>query len=143
MNKYLKCCSRLISFNRKNRTILFSFQRFQHISSTSAVTLAEDVYNPPRGATDPERCLIITHGLFGSRTNWRSLAKAFSYRANIKVVTVDMRNHGSSPYITSMTYFDMASDLIRIIEKHNMPKTILMGHSMGGKASMLVALEKL
>ncbi|CAF0795798.1 unnamed protein product [Rotaria sp. Silwood1] len=142
MNKFLKCCSGLISFNGKNRTILFSFQRFQHISSTSAVTLVEDVYNPRKGMADPERCLIISHGLFGTRTNWRSLAKAFSERAKIKVVTVDMRNHGNSPYTTSMTYFDMASDLIRTIEKHSMPKTILMGHSMGGKASMLVALEK-
>ncbi|CAF0754837.1 unnamed protein product [Rotaria sordida] len=142
MNKYLKYCSDLISFNGKNRTILCSFQRFQHISSTSAVTLAEDVYNPPKGMADPERCLIIAHGLFGNRTNWRSLAKAFSERAKIKVVTVDMRNHSNSPYTTSMTYFDMASDLIRTIEKYNMPKTILMGHSMGGKAAMLVALEK-
>ncbi|CAF3433329.1 unnamed protein product [Rotaria socialis] len=139
MNQYLKIGSGLISLNR---TILFSFQRFQHVSSAKGVTLFEDVYNPPNEMADPERCLIITHGLFGFRTNWRSLAKAFSERAKIKVVTVDMRNHGDSPYTDSMNYCDMASDLIRTIEKHQMPKTILMGHSMGGKAAMIVALEK-
>jgi len=79
---------------------------------------------------------------FGFRTNWRSLAKAFSERAKIKVVTVDMRNHGDSPFTTSMTYAEMAADLIQTIRKHKTPKTILMGHSMGGKAAMIVALEQ-
>ena len=100
---------------------------------------------------------LFRHGLFGFRTNWRSLAKAFSERAKIKVkkriqsffhsssiqvVTVDMRNHGDSPFTTSMTYPDMSSDLIQTIQKHKTPKTILMGHSMGGKAAMLVALQE-
>jgi abhydrolase domain-containing protein 11 len=85
---------------------------------------------------------LSRHGLFGFRTNWRSLAKAFSDRANIKVVTVDMRNHGDSPSTTSMTYLDMASDLIQTIRKHKTQKTILMGHSMGGKAAMVVALQE-
>jgi len=53
-----------------------------------------------------------------------------------------MRNHGDSPYTASMTYPEMASDLIQTIRKHKMPKTILMGHSMGGKAAMLVALQQ-
>ena len=59
-----------------------------------------------------------------------------------QIVAVDMRNHGDSPHATSMTYFDMAADLIQTIRKHRMPKTILMGHSMGGKAAMLVALQE-
>jgi len=53
-----------------------------------------------------------------------------------------MRNHGDSPFTTSMTYVEMAADLIQTIQKHKMPKTILMGHSMGGKAAMLVALQQ-
>lgn len=53
-----------------------------------------------------------------------------------------MRNHGDSPYSTSMTYSDMAADLIRTIQKHKTSKTILMGHSMGGKAAMLVAFQE-
>jgi len=142
MNRYFKFCSYLISLNGKNPTMLSSFQRFQHTSSVKAVTLAEDVYNPRDGKGDSERCLIIAHGLFGFRTNWRSLAKAFREQAKIKVVTVDMRNHGDSPHTTSMTYADMASDLIQTIQKHKMPKTILMGHSMGGKAAMLVGLQQ-
>lgn len=53
-----------------------------------------------------------------------------------------MRNHGDSPSTPSMTYVEMAADLIQTIKKHQVPKTILMGHSMGGKAAMLVALEQ-
>ncbi len=53
-----------------------------------------------------------------------------------------MRNHGDSPHTASMTYDEMAADLIQTIQKHKVPKTILMGHSMGGKAAMLVALQQ-
>jgi pimeloyl-ACP methyl ester carboxylesterase len=53
-----------------------------------------------------------------------------------------MRNHGDSPNTASMTYVEMAADLIGTIRKHQTPKTILMGHSMGGKAAMLVALDQ-
>ena len=53
-----------------------------------------------------------------------------------------MRNHGDSPSTPSMTYVEMAADLIETIRKHKMPKTILMGHSMGGKAAMLVGLQE-
>jgi esterase len=65
-----------------------------------------------------------------------------NYRTCCQVVTVDMRNHGDSPYSNSMTYVDMAADLMETIRKHQKPKTILMGHSMGGKAAMLVALQE-
>jgi esterase len=53
-----------------------------------------------------------------------------------------MRNHGDSPNTISMTYADMAADLIQTIRKHQTTKTILMGHSMGGKAAMVVALQQ-
>lgn len=53
-----------------------------------------------------------------------------------------MRNHGDSPSTPSMTYIEMAADLIQTIKKHQAPNTILMGHSMGGKAAMLVAFEQ-
>ena len=60
----------------------------------------------------------------------------------VQIVTVDMRNHGDSPFTNTMSYEEMAADLIETIKKHEKPKTILMGHSMGGKAAMLVALQQ-
>lgn len=58
-----------------------------------------------------------------------------------------MRNHGNTePYVDNMTYRDMARDLSYFIEKIVIGKdqchsVTLMGHSMGGKASMTLALQ--
>ncbi|CAF0767230.1 unnamed protein product [Didymodactylos carnosus] len=135
MNRSILDCSKYVN---KSRLI---FKCFAHNrSETSAVVLAEDVFESKNEPTN--RCLIITHGLFGSKTNWRSLAKAFSERGRLKVVTVDLRNHGDSPHTESMTYDDMANDLLEVVKKYKTAQTILMGHSMGGKAAMMVALKQ-
>lgn len=80
--------------------------------------------------------LLIVHGLFGSARNWGVIAKRMS--ADRLVISVDMRNHGQSFRSDSMTYADMADDLAEVLE-HYGPAHV-MGHSMGGKASMLLAL---
>jgi pimeloyl-ACP methyl ester carboxylesterase len=62
------------------------------------------------------------------------IAKRLS--AERPVITVDMRNHGSSPWFDSQSYPDMAGDLADVIDQ---PMDVL-GHSMGGKAAMMLAL---
>ena len=57
------------------------------------------------GGTD----LLIAHGLFGSARNWGVLSKRLS--DSRRVVTVDMRNHGASPWFETNTYGDLAVDL--------------------------------
>lgn len=62
----------------------------------SAVKLAYDKYG---GKTSDERAatpLVILHGLFGQKRNWRSLAKQFQRLLNNTVFTLDLRNHGLS-----------------------------------------------
>lgn len=81
--------------------------------------------------------LLIAHGLFGSARNWGVLAKRLSERG--QVVTVDMRNHGQSPWAESHSYTDLAADLAEVIAAHGAPMDVV-GHSMGGKAAMLLAL---
>ncbi len=80
--------------------------------------------------------LLIAHGLFGSARNWGVIAKRLS--AERAVITVDMRNHGSSPWFDGHSYADLAGDLAEVLEG---PADVL-GHSMGGKAAMVLALEK-
>ncbi|MEL6682185.1 MAG: alpha/beta fold hydrolase [Pseudomonadota bacterium] len=80
--------------------------------------------------------LLIVHGLFGSARNWGVLAKRLS--ANRPVIVVDMRNHGQSPWYDSHSYEDLAADLAGVIER---PCDVL-GHSMGGKAAMVLALQE-
>jgi pimeloyl-ACP methyl ester carboxylesterase len=57
------------------------------------------------------------------------------------VVAVDMRNHGDSPREDTQSYPDMAADLAEVIETLDQPVD-LMGHSMGGKAAMQLALTR-
>ena len=79
--------------------------------------------------------LLIAHGLFGSARNWGVLAKRLSDTCEVTVV--DMRNHGASPWADSHTYADMAADLAEVIPEG----AHVLGHSMGGKAAMVLALE--
>ncbi|WP_394179280.1 alpha/beta fold hydrolase [Yoonia maritima] len=87
-------------------------------------------YDGPAGTP-----LLIAHGLFGSARNWGVIAKRLS--ADRPVIVVDMRNHGNSPWFDSQSYADMAADLAEIIDQ---PMDVL-GHSMGGKAAMVLALK--
>lgn len=83
---------------------------------------------------------LIVHGLFGSARNWGVIAKRMSQ--DRQVIAVDMRNHGTSFCADSMTYADMAGDLAEVLRVHGAPNgTHVLGHSMGGKASMMLALS--
>lgn len=83
--------------------------------------------------------LVVAHGLFGSARNWGSVARALATRR--EVVAVDMRNHGHSPHLPSQTYEEMAGDLAEVIESLD-GRADLLGHSMGGKAAMVLALRR-
>lgn len=90
------------------------------------------------GEASDQPTLLVVHGLFGAGRNWRGLARNLA--RDRRVVTVDMRNHGDSFWDASNTYRDLARDLARVIDELGAPCDVL-GHSMGGKASMVLALE--
>ncbi|MBU2981763.1 alpha/beta fold hydrolase [Lentibacter algarum] len=83
--------------------------------------------------------LLIAHGLFGSARNWGVIAKRLS--SEREVIVVDMRNHGSSPWSDTHTYEAMASDLAEVITAELDGNAHVLGHSMGGKAVMVLALK--
>ena len=83
--------------------------------------------------------LLIVHGLYGSARNWNVIAKRMSETRD--VLAVDMRNHGESPWFPTHSYPDMAADLAEVIRAHGGLADV-MGHSMGGKASMMLALTE-
>jgi pimeloyl-ACP methyl ester carboxylesterase len=82
--------------------------------------------------------LLILHGLFGSQRNWAGIARALSDQAEVH--GLDMRNHGLSPWNAKMSYDDMAADVTRYIEDRALAGVRLLGHSMGGKVAMRLAL---
>ncbi len=83
--------------------------------------------------------LLIAHGLYGSARNWGVIAKRLSDTR--RVLAVDMRNHGLSPSKTSHTYQNLADDLAQVIAAHGGVADVV-GHSMGGKAAMVLALTR-
>jgi pimeloyl-ACP methyl ester carboxylesterase len=83
--------------------------------------------------------LIIVHGLFGSGRNWGVIAKRLS--DGMHVITPDLRNHGSSPQSPQHGYPDLAGDLAEVIDHIGGPVDMV-GHSMGGKAAMALALTR-
>jgi len=90
------------------------------------------------GADTAAPPILIAHGLFGSARNWGVIAKRLGETR--RVLVVDMRNHGESPRFDSNTYLDMAGDLAEVIAAHG-GRADVVGHSMGGKAAMVLALE--
>lgn len=84
--------------------------------------------------------LVILHGLFGSKRNWSAIARRFS--AERRVLTVDMRNHGDSPWDDCHDYPAMAADVAAVIEREIGRPAAVLGHSMGGKAAMMLALTR-
>lgn len=83
--------------------------------------------------------VIILHGLFGFSDNWQTIAKGLA--ENHLVVTPDLRNHGRSPHVPGHTYHEMAEDMKAFMEAHWMFSAALVGHSMGGKTAMQLALS--
>lgn len=89
------------------------------------------------GEGDP---LVILHGLFGSKRNWWSIARQLADTRH--VVVADLRNHGTSPWNPVHDYPALAADVARLIETRLGGRAAVIGHSMGGKAAMMLALER-
>lgn len=83
--------------------------------------------------------VIILHGLFGFSDNWQTIAKGLS--DNHLVITPDLRNHGRSPHAPTHSYPEMADDLREFMEAHWIFNAAVVGHSMGGKVAMQLALS--
>ena len=92
-------------------------------------TFGTDATRPP---------ILIVHGLYGSGRNWGVIAKRLADER--RVVTVDMRNHGASRWEESHSYHDLGADLAEVVDAIGGQADVI-GHSMGGKASMMLALD--
>jgi esterase len=84
--------------------------------------------------------LVILHGLLGSSRNWWGAGKLLA--SGWHVLALDLRNHGASPRAPGHTIEAMASDVLETIDALRVSKTALLGHSMGGKVAMRLAVEK-
>ncbi|SHK70974.1 alpha/beta fold hydrolase [Rhodothermus profundi] len=84
--------------------------------------------------------LLILHGLLGSSGNWHTLARnAFS--PHFRVFALDLRGHGRSPHAHPIDYPTMAADVQAFMDRHHLESAHVLGHSMGGKVAMELALS--
>jgi pimeloyl-ACP methyl ester carboxylesterase len=83
--------------------------------------------------------VVFVHGLFGQGKNWTTIARGLSDRH--RVTLLDLPNHGHSPWTDRVDYLDMAELVATELEHLGEPVT-LVGHSMGGKVAMQLALRR-
>ncbi|MGC6367417.1 MAG: alpha/beta fold hydrolase [Candidatus Marinamargulisbacteria bacterium] len=82
--------------------------------------------------------IILIHGLFGDGQNLLGLAKGLT---DYFVIMPDCRNHGQSFHHSNMSYPTMANDIINLMNNYQCSTPIVIGHSMGGKIAMALALQ--
>jgi esterase len=92
-------------------------------------------YGEARTGSPP---LVLLHGLFGSLINWQRIASNLSSRHH--VIVPDLRNHGRSPHSADISYQSMAMDILQLLDDLRLTEAVLIGHSMGGKLAMWLAL---
>jgi pimeloyl-ACP methyl ester carboxylesterase len=84
--------------------------------------------------------IILLHGLFGAAKNLGVIARALASHAT--VLSLDLRNHGESPHAAGMGYATLAADVAETIAARGVTSAMVVGHSMGGKTAMALALSQ-
>jgi esterase len=89
-----------------------------------------------RGEGEP---VVLLHGLFGSAANLGIVARGLA--PEYCVYSLDVRNHGESPHSPTMSYRELAADVVEFMDSRGISCCRLLGHSMGGKIAMQVAMD--
>jgi esterase len=85
--------------------------------------------------------VVFLHGLFASMQNWQGIVKRLVH--DFHVFNVDLPNHGNSLHTEAVDYMDMRDRVIQLLDSEDVPTPVnLVGHSMGGKVAMMVALAR-
>ena len=101
-------------------------------------TTSSELFSIQTGSTGPR--VAFLHGLFGQGKNWTSVAKALSGAARITLV--DLPNHGRSIWTDHFSYPEMADQFAELLNSQGDGEPYaVVGHSMGGKTAMALALR--
>lgn len=85
--------------------------------------------------------LVFLHGLFGQGKNWTSVARRLEPLATS--LLIDLPNHGKSPWTDHFSYEQMADEVAYNLRDRlgSAANPVIIGHSMGGKVAMTLALR--
>ncbi|GAQ11545.1 abhydrolase domain-containing protein C22H12.03 [Aspergillus lentulus] len=128
-----------MSFARIQMRVAPSIRAFS-TSRMLGSELSYQVFGPEKEQTT-RNPIVFLHGLFGSKQNNRSISKVLARDLKRQVFTLDLRNHGHSFHHNEHNYSVMAEDVEKFIHQHDLAKCVLIGHSMGAKTAMTVALQ--
>lgn len=107
----------------------------------ATVKLAFDRHEAP--APSAKSPLVFLHGIFGSKSNTRTVAKQLARSMSRDVYCLDLRNFGDSPHAARLDYPALAADVERFVDEQQFgQKPVLVGHSMGAKTAMAVTLRR-
>nr|POF18022.1 abhydrolase domain-containing protein c22h12.03 [Quercus suber] len=114
---------------------------------SNGITLAYDLHEPPakQDANDAVKLnspIIFIHGLFGSKKNNRSISKVLARDLHSPVYALDLRNHGDSSHHPRHDYNVLAEDVELFLRSMELENSTIIGHSMGAKTAMTVALRQ-
>jgi esterase len=93
------------------------------------------LYSRSQGQGEP---VILLHGLFGSMENLGALARPLA--EHYCVHSLDLPNHGRSPHTDTTDIASMAEAVVAWMDAQGIAKAALIGHSLGGKTAMELAL---
>lgn len=85
--------------------------------------------------------LVILHGHLGSSRNWRGAGPRLAAATGRRAVALDLRNHGQSPWAAPWDYPTLAGDVRAWLDAAGLGRAVLVGHSMGGKTALRLALD--
>lgn len=107
--------------------------------ATGTVALHRRVLAEMPTEQDPREALVLIHGLLGSGANLGVVARALE--SDYRVVMLDLRNHGRSPHWPSMSLAEMVDDIVAVLDEEGIEAAHVLGHSLGGKVAMQMALS--
>ncbi|CAL1281545.1 unnamed protein product [Larinioides sclopetarius] len=105
--------------------------------------LAYDLYLPPKGTENKSLSpIIFLHGRLDSKKTWKKFAPEIAKRTGREVYATDARNHGDSSWSEEINLDVLVGDLEEFMNDLDIDKAILIGHSLGGRTSLALALKK-
>lgn len=106
-------------------------RKLLHYSKIPSKTLTNSHHKP----------WVFLHGLLGSSTNYKRIGKESEISGKNDIYLVDLRNHGNSFHSDDTSIKEMASDVDFFIDEVGLGEVNVMGHSLGGKIGLELALK--